>query len=72
MQTRTLILLLLLCSGKLFAQTTEKFTPALMETKSGAKVVYNSDKHSITFDVVSKKIAPTDNPNLINSPYAQK
>ncbi|QEC75369.1 hypothetical protein [Mucilaginibacter ginsenosidivorax] len=66
MQTRTLILLLLLCSGKLFAQTTEKFTPALMETKSGAKVVYTSDRHSITFDVVSKKIVPTDNPNLIN------
>jgi hypothetical protein len=65
MKTRTLILLLLLCSGRLFAQTTEKFTPALMETKSGAKVVYTGDNHSVTLDIVSKNIKPTKNPNLL-------
>jgi hypothetical protein len=66
MPTRTLLLLLLLTGSKLFAQTTEKFSPALMQTKAGAKMVYTSDSHSITFDFIFKKVEPTGKENFIN------
>jgi hypothetical protein len=66
MQTRTLLILLVICCTKLQAQTAEKFTLELMQTKAGAKVVYNSDAHAITLDIVSNKIVLTGNPNLVN------
>jgi hypothetical protein len=66
MKTPALLLLLILCSGKLLAQSVEKFEPALMEAKFGAKLIYTSETHSVTLDIVSKNIKTTDNPSLIN------
>lgn len=66
MLTRTLLLLMLLGSSKLFAQSSEKFTAALMQTKVGAKMVYTSDSHSVILDIVSKKIEPTAAANVVN------
>ncbi len=66
MKTRALLLLLMLCSGKLLAQSVEKFEPALMEAKFGAKLIYTSETHSVTLDIVSKNIKTTNSPSVIN------
>jgi len=59
MKFLSLISLLVLLSSKLFAQSAnEKFEDELMEEKGGAKIVYSSDTHSFTFDVISNKIKP--------------
>ncbi|NHA04019.1 hypothetical protein G7092_09440 [Mucilaginibacter sp. HC2] len=61
----SILLLLILCAGKLAAQTAEQFKPALMETKYGAKIVYTSAGHSLTLDVVSAHIKPLDKSGVI-------
>ncbi|OOQ57539.1 hypothetical protein [Mucilaginibacter pedocola] len=67
MLNRTLfIAILLLGSARSFAQTAEKYTPALLETKSGAKVVYTSQDHSIIFDIHSDKIIPTEKEGVLS------
>lgn len=53
------LFLLLLFSNKLFAQSSEeKFKSALMEKKDGAVVVYSSNRHSFTLDIISDNIKP--------------
>ncbi|UOE46922.1 hypothetical protein MTO98_21185 [Mucilaginibacter sp. SMC90] len=59
------IAFLLFCFSALNAQMAEKFTPALMEAKFGAKQVYNSDSRSFTLDIVTKDIKPMSSPNLV-------
>jgi apolipoprotein N-acyltransferase len=66
MCNRIFLLLLLLGGSKLFAQTPEEFTAALMQTKAGAKMVYTSDKHSVILDIISNKIEPTQTANVLN------
>jgi len=60
--------LALLSAGlKLLAQTSsENFKSALMEKKGGAVVVYSSDKHSFTLDLVSNNIKPQNKSGLIS------
>jgi hypothetical protein len=60
------LILLLLISSKLFAQSSgEKFKSALMEKKDGAEVVYSSDKHSFTLDIISDNIKPLQQPGYV-------
>jgi len=45
--------------------TAETFKAALMQTKTGAMIVYNGEKHSFTIDIIGDTIKPTDHPNFI-------
>lgn len=65
MKTILIIVALLFGFSALNAQVAEKFTPALMEAKFGAKLVYTSDSRSFTFDIVTNDVKPMDKPNLI-------
>jgi len=61
------LLLSLLFSCKLFAQSSnEKFKSALMEKKGGAAVIYSSDKHSFTLDIISDNIKPLQQPGYVS------
>jgi hypothetical protein len=67
MKNSIFILVLLLTAVKLCAQTSaEKFKSALMEKKGGAVVVYSSDKHSFTLDLVSNNIKPQNKSGLVS------
>jgi len=67
MKSSTLVALALLSTIKLFAQSQpEDFKSALMEMKGGAEVVYSSDKHSFTLDIISNSIKPLDKPGYVN------
>jgi hypothetical protein len=49
-----------------FAQdSVEHFKSALMPKKDGVEVVYSSDLHSLTLDVISDHIKPLDQPGYI-------
>jgi hypothetical protein len=43
----------------------EDFHAALLQTKTGAMIVYTGDKHSFTLDIVSKNIKPSEEPNFV-------
>lgn len=43
----------------------ETFKAALMQTKTGAMIVYNGEKHSFTIDIIGDTIKPTDHPNFV-------
>ena len=43
----------------------ETFKAAQMQTKTGAMIVYNGEKHSFTIDIIGDTIKPTDHPNFI-------
>ncbi|MDB5257065.1 MAG: hypothetical protein JWM14_1760 [Chitinophagaceae bacterium] len=62
-----LFIALFLFNAYSFAQTytAEKFEPALMQTKTGAILVYNGEKHSFTLELVSPNLRPTENPTFI-------
>jgi hypothetical protein len=50
----------------LFAQdSVEHFKSALMPKKDGAEVVYSGDLHSLTLDVISDNVKPSDQPGYI-------
>lgn len=66
---RQLILLIIfsLTNLMLYSQTTykaEDFKSALMQTKSGAIIVYTGQQHSFTIDIVGK-ITPSEKPNFV-------
>lgn len=64
MRPYLILFALLLCAFQLKAQQ-ETFEPALMPAKFGAKLVYTSDKHSFTLDIVSKNLKPDAGLNMI-------
>ena len=43
----------------------ESFKAALLQTKTGAMVVYNGEKHSFTVDIIGDTIKPTEHPNFV-------
>ena len=43
----------------------EKFDLGLMKTKTGARVIYNGEKNSFTFDIVGENINPTEQKGFI-------
>ncbi|MGI4873507.1 MAG: hypothetical protein ACRYFX_20315 [Janthinobacterium lividum] len=60
------LLLLLLLSTRLLAQTgDEQFKAALLQTKTGALLVYTSDAHAFTIDIVGKVVPSTEHPNFL-------
>ena len=66
---KRLFTLLLFCLTNLvsFSQTTykaEEFQSALMQTKTGAIVVYTGQQHSFEIDIVGK-ITPSEKPNFV-------
>jgi len=65
MKFSILIFLLILSGIGVFAQSPEKFESALMEMKGGAEVVYSSEKHSFTLDIISDKIEPLNKPGYV-------
>lgn len=59
-------IILLLFTRALFAQSVpENFKTALMQTRGGAEIVYSSEAHSFTLDLISDKIKPLDHPNMV-------
>jgi len=67
MKFPVLVTILFLPLTKLFAQSTsESFKSALLEMKGGAEVVYSSDNHSFTLDLISNKIKPLEQPGYVN------
>ena len=62
------LLIIFLTNAISYSQSTykaEEFQSALMETKTGAMVVYTGQKHSFTIDV-NGEVSPTEDPNFIN------
>jgi len=43
----------------------EKFDLGLLKTKTGARVIYNGEKNSFTFDIIGEKINPTEQKGFI-------
>jgi len=43
----------------------ESFKAALLQTKTGAMVAYNGEKHSFTIDIIGDTIKPTEHPNFV-------
>jgi len=67
---KRLIAILFFCLSNfyVFSQATykaEPFKAALMQTKTGAMVVYNGKKHSFTIDIISDSIKPSKHPNFV-------
>lgn len=66
MKISALLVLFGLSVFNAFAQApAEDFKSALMETSGGAMVVYSSNKHSFTFDIVSGNIKPLEQPGYV-------
>jgi hypothetical protein len=60
-----LLFLILIFGTICTAQNVETFKPAILKTKKGAKVVFNSPEHAFTFDLVSDSIKPPEKPNFL-------
>lgn len=43
----------------------ESFEAALLQTKTGAMVVYNGEKHSFTVDIIGDTVKPSEHPNFV-------
>jgi hypothetical protein len=66
MKNLAIILVLLFSGLRIYAQTSgENFKSALMEKKGGAVVVYSSDKHSFTLNLISNNIKPQNKSGLV-------
>jgi hypothetical protein len=57
--------LCLLIASRVFSQSQENFKSAMMEMKTGAEVIYTSDAHSFTFEIISDHIKPTEQPSFV-------
>jgi hypothetical protein len=61
------LLILTLTSLLCFSQSykAEGFKSALMQTKTGAMVVYTGETHSFTIEIIGNDIKPSDKPNFM-------